>query len=368
MKYDKFGPQKVVHVYNPKTNVKGFVVIDNTALGPGKGGIRMTPSVTPDEVFRLARTMTWKCALAELPFGGAKSGIVANDRELTLDRKEKIVREFSKELKNIVPEEYVAAPDMNMAGQEMKWFAEENGNMKACTGKPKEMGGIPHELGSTGLGVFHSGKIALEHMNRDMNDVTVAIEGFGNVGHFTAKFFEEAGANVVAASDSSGVIYNPEGLEYNKLKSTKDNQGAVTKHPSGKVLDNPKIFELDVDLLIPAAIPNVITSKNVDNVKADLIVEGANLPIPPGIEKKLHEKNVLVVPDFVANAGGVISSYVEYKGGDADEMFEMVPRKIEKNTQLVLERSERTGNYPRKEALEIAQERVLEKCDFCGED
>ena len=358
IKHDEFGPKKILDVHDSKTKMRGFLCVDNIALGPGKGGIRMTPTVTVKEVFRLARAMTWKCALAELPFGGAKSGIIADDRNMPKEEKKAIVQAFARALKPVCPSMYVAAPDMNMSEQEMKWFAEANGSMKACTGKPADMGGIPHELGSTGFGVYHATLAALEHAGIDVKGATVAVEGFGNVGSFAAKFLSEAGAKIVAVSDSKGVIYNENGLDFEKLRKVKDETHAVKNYEPGEVLPNEKIFELAVDVLIPAALPDVITEKNIDKVKAKIIVQGANIPIPHDIEKVLHEKGVLVVPDFVANAGGVISSYVEYIGGKPEQMFKEVEERIKRNTKLVLEKSKEKNICPRNAALEIAKERV----------
>jgi len=355
---DEWGPEKIIQTYDPKTDMKGILVIDNTALGPGKGGIRFTPDVDVKEVFRLARAMTWKCALTELPFGGAKSGIIANSKKITKGQKKAIVEAFSKSLKPVCPSQYVAAPDMYTAEEEMKWFAEANGSMKACTGKPKELGGIPHELGSTGFGVYHSTLVAIEHLGFDVKNMKIAIEGFGNVGWFVFKFLSEKGAKIVAVSDSKGCLYNKDGIDFNKVAKVKKKTRTVIKYKPGKVLKNEKIFELPVDVLIPAAIPDVITKKNVNEVKAKIIVEGANIPIPHDVEKVLHKKGVLVVPDFVANAGGVISSYVEYTGGTPEKMFKLVEEKIRKNTKLVLEKSKKEKLNPRDAAMKIAQERV----------
>jgi glutamate dehydrogenase (NAD(P)+) len=184
MEFDDFGPERIVEVYNPKLGMRGVVVIDNTALGPGKGGIRFTPTVDKEVVFRLARTMTWKNAMADLPFGGAKSGIMGDPKKLTAEQKDAWISAFSELLKGVVPLKYCAGPDMNMAEHDMEVFAKANGDMKACTGKPKALGGLPHELGSTGFGVFHAIKVALKHMNKDIKTVTYAVEGFGNVGEF----------------------------------------------------------------------------------------------------------------------------------------------------------------------------------------
>src|SRR3989344_6393055 len=164
--WDRYGPEKVIQVYNPKVGMRGVVVLDNLSLGPAKGGIRMTPSVNVDEVARLARAMTWKCSLANLPFGGGKSGIIANPKEISKEKKDEIVAAFAEALKIVCPKLYVAAPDINTAEHEMEVFANAVGSKKACTGKPKKMGGLPHELGSTGFGVYHATRVALEHMNK----------------------------------------------------------------------------------------------------------------------------------------------------------------------------------------------------------
>lgn len=366
VEFDEFGPEKILKVYDPKTGMRGFTVIDNTALGPGKGGIRMTPTVTLEEVASLARTMTWKCALAELPFGGGKSGIVADDRKVSRKQKFALVRAFSRAIKPVCPREYIAAPDMNMAEQEMRAFALENGSMRSTTGKPARMCvkpgekcGIPHEYGSTGFGVYHSMLVAINHLGLDPKGMAVAIEGFGNVGSFTAGFMRRGGLKLVAASDSRGCIYNPKGLDFRKLARVKRERGSVVNYRPGKVLDSRKLFTLPVDVIVPSAIPNSINESNWRGVKAKIVVEAANIPATPEIEEKLHRKGVLVVPDFVANAGGVISSYAEYRGVNPKDMFGMVERKIKRNTKLVLDRARKMRVKPRDAALKIAKERVL---------
>lgn len=354
VKQDEWGPEKILSVYDPKTGMKGFTVIDNTAKGPGKGGIRMVPDVTVGEVFELARAMTWKNAMADLPFGGAKSGIIWDGKE----DKETLMRAFSRAIKPVVPSEYVAGPDMNTTEKEMATFADENGDLKSATGKPSEMGGLPHELGSTGFGVAESTDVATEHLGWDMNNLTVAIEGFGNVGTFTMKFLSEKGAKIVAVSDSRGTIYNKDGLDYEKLMEVKNDTGAVKNYDKGEVLEPKELFELPVDILIPGARPNVITDDNKNKVKAKLIIEAANIPIPTSVEDWFHGKGVLVVPDFVVNAGGVISSYVEYIGGNEEEMFKTVRKKVRNNTELVLKRTKEENETPRESALAIAKKRV----------
>ncbi len=354
VKQDEWGPEKILSVYDPKTGMKGFTVIDNTVRGPGKGGIRMVSDVTVGEVFKLARAMTWKNALADLPFGGAKSGIIWDGKQ----DKKVLMRAFARAIKPVVPSEYVAGPDMNTTEKEMAAFADEIGNMKASTGKPSEMGGLPHELGSTGFGVAESTEVTVEHLGWDMDDLTVAIEGFGNVGTFTAKFLSEKGAKIVAVSDSKGTIYNKDGMDAEKLIKVKTETKAVKNYGDGKVLPPEKLFELPVDILIPGARPNVITDKNKEKVQAKIIVEAANIPIPESVEEWFHQKGVLVVPDFVVNAGGVISSYVEFIGGNEEKMFKTIREKVRRNSELVLKRSRKEGEVPRESALAIAQERV----------
>jgi len=363
--YDKLGPEKIVEVYDPKTGMRGFTVIDNTIRGPGKGGIRMTPSVTVEEVSRLARAMTLKCALADLPFGGAKSGIIADDKKISIEEKKKLVEAFAKSLKHLSPSEYIAAPDMNMGEKEMAIYANANGSMRSCTGKPSnlcvspgEECGLPHEYGSTGFGVAIAALTTMEYLDLNPDETTVAIEGFGNVGTFTMKHLEESGAKIVAVSDSSGVIYDENGLSYKDLIKTKKETGKVTKHNKGKVLPNKKIFSLNVDFLIPGALPDVIHEKNYKDLNTKVIIEAANIPINHELEEKLHKKGILVVPDIIANAGGVISSYAEFRGYNPKRMFNLVEKKVEDNTLLVLERAKKKRISTRKAATEIALERI----------
>ena len=362
---DEWGPEKILEVYDPKVDMEGILVIDNTSLGPGKGGIRMTPSVTVEEVFRLARTMTWKCALADLPFGGAKAGIIAEPKHMSKDHKIELVRAFSHALRPLSPSQYVAAPDINTGEEEMAAYALANGSLKSCTGKPMNMCvrpgvkcGIPHEHGSTGFGVFHSILTAAPLIGLDLKGATVAVEGFGNVGSYTARFLTEYGIKVVAVSDSRGTIYNPDGLNYEELVRVKEETESVINYRPGEPYGHDEIFRLPVDVLIPASIPDVVNEKNVGEVKAKLIVEAANIPVTQEAEKQLLEQGVLIVPDFVANAGGVISSYAEYSGRNPQQMMELVRRKITANLKKVLERAKKNQISPREAAVQVAQERV----------
>lgn len=366
LEFDSFGPEKILEVYNPRLGFKAFLVIDNTAFGPGKGGIRMTPDVGLEEVFQLARTMTWKCTLAELPFGGAKSGIVADPKKISPEKKLEIVRAFSEAIKPLVPGEYIAAPDIAIGEREMEVFVKANGNPKAATGKPASMGGLPHELGSTGYGVHRAIHQAVEHIGLELSHARIAIEGFGNVGSFVAEFLEKDEAPIVAVSDSRGVIYNPRGLDVSKLIEVKKRKGTVTAYRPGRLLPNREIVNLDVDVLVPAAVPDLINIGDIPNIKAKLIVEGSNIPIKPEVEDQLHRIGVHVVPDFVANAGGVISSYVEWKEGSEKEMFSLIKKKIDHNTTLVLEEAEDKDISIRNTALGIAKERLVEQSRKSG--
>ncbi len=362
---DEWGPEKVLQVYDSHTGMKGILIIDNTALGPGKGGVRMTPTVNVEEVFRLARTMTWKCALAELPFGGAKSGIIANPKNISKEEKINLIKAFAIALKPLSPSQYIAAPDINTGKEEMAAYALANGSLRSCTGKPADLCigpcekcGIPHEYGSTGYGVFHATKLAAEHIGVKLKEGATAIDGFGNVGSFLAKYLSEFGAKIVAVSDSKGCIYNPDGLDYEKLKKVKEETRSVINYEPGQALMYEEIFELPVDILVPASIPDVINAQNVDKIKAKVIIEGANIPVTYESEKRLNEKGVLVIPDFIANAGGVISSYAEYIGENPQRMFQMVEERIVKNVRLVIDKAEKEKIAPRDAALKIAQKRV----------
>jgi glutamate dehydrogenase (NAD(P)+) len=369
--FDEIGPEYIVQVYDPKLNFHGVAVLDNLNLGMAKGGIRMTGSVTPVEVSRLARAMSYKNALAGLPFGGGKSGIMVDPKGMSLNKKKAIIESFAKMLRPIVPKYYIAGPDINTTEREMAWFADAHGEWESVTGKPatytskkggKTRRGLPHELGSTGFGVALSAKIALEHLGMKVQGAEVTIAGYGNVGVFAHKFLEEWGARVVAVSDSSGTIYDRHGLSYATLNKIKTKTGSVLNYPASatsKKLSRDVIYELSADVMIPAAGPDVINSSNVDRVKAQIIVEGANIPMREEFEKQLHRKNVLIIPDFAANAGGVISSYAEYMGYDAKKMFKLVESKIVPNVKEILSVMGKGTSTPRDAAMRIAKKRIL---------
>lgn len=361
---DELGPEKVIEVYDPITGMRGFTVIDNTALGPAKGGIRMTSTVDVEEVFRLARAMTLKNSLAGLPFGGGKSGIIY-DKKTQSKKKTEFMKSFAKAVRPFSPSQYVAAPDINTNEKDMETYVKANGSFNSATGKPlnvckrkwgRKACGLPHELGSTGFGVSYSTRVALKHKKIDVKGATIAIEGFGNVGTFAFKKLEKWGAKIIAVSDSKGCLYNPKGINFKEISKVKKEKGSVV-FGKGKRISGEKIFELPLDVLIPAALPDVINKKNMNKVKAKIIIEAANIPIPLDVEEKLS-KRILIVPDFVANAGGVISSYAEYIGKNTKYMEKLVKSKLIKNTNHVLQTAWKKNISPRKAGEHIALKRI----------
>ena len=359
--HDEYGPERILEVYDPKTKMHGVLVVHNTARGHGKGGIRLVPDITTEEVMGLAQAMTWKNALADIPFGGAKAGIKADPKTCN---KIAVMRAFASKVSQLVPSVYIAGPDMNTTEKEMAAFADEIGDLKASTGKPSVIGGLPHELGSTGFGVALSTKVALEHAKISISGATVALEGFGNVGTFAMKHLEEMGAKVVAISDSKGTAYVAGGMDYNKAMETKSSKGTITAYPGAKVIPAADLFTTQADILIPGARPNVITAQNVYSIKAKVVIEAANIPMTHDMERQLAKRGVLVIPDFVANAGGVISSYCEHIGATPSQMFTIVKDKVTANTSLVLSHTKDLNT--RDAALKIAKERVREAMDVRG--
>jgi len=361
---DEWGPEKVVQVYDEATRMKGVLVIDNTARGPGKGGIRFTPTVTPWEVFRLARTMTWKCAVADLPFGGAKGGIRGDPKKV---EKTAWVEAFARAVAPFVPEQYVAAPDMYTGEREMAAFVKEVGDLKGATGKPAEIGGIPHEYGTTGYGVaiavIEATKVLheLRNIGQDVNDLKVSIQGFGNVGMFTARFLVDYGATVVAINDSTSAIYDPDGLNVTDAIKIKKTHGTLRPYKEGKHLPRDSIFKTPANVFVPASIANVINKDTVPmllDAGVKIIVEGANLPTTKGADDLLHRKGIWIVPDLIANAGGVIGSYAEYLDKTKDEAFHLIEDRIVENVRNIMSEAVMSNREPRVVGLEMAQQRV----------
>jgi glutamate dehydrogenase/leucine dehydrogenase len=364
---DEFGPEYVIKIYDPKLKMEGFLIIDNTVLGPGKGGIRMTKNVTAEEVFRLARTMTFKNSLADLPFGGAKAGIVWPGG--TPELKKKFIQSFAKSIRLLTPQKYIAAPDVHTGETEMKWFVEATGNWRSATGKPAnlcmdvfgksgEKCGIPHEYGSTGYGVAKTTETASKLLGINIKGAKVAIHGFGNVGTFTYQFLTEMGARVIALADADTVIYEENGFDAKELHKIIVKGKGLKDYPLGQKISAEKFWEIPTDVLIPASVTNVISDKNKDKIKTRLIIEAGNIPMSEEIEKEFFKKGIWVMPDFIANAGGVISSYAEYRGYNPKKMMETVAQKITKNVSLVLKKAIAEKKEPRSVGMEIAISRL----------
>lgn len=356
-KMDEFGPEYVVKVFDSKIGLEGILVVDNTILGPGKGGIRMTSDVSEEEVRRLARAMTWKNALAGIPFGGAKAGIVW--RGGTEEEKKIIMQGFAKAIRPFLLSKYIAGPDVNTGEKEMSWFVESVGECDSATGKPTNVCngiGLPHELGSTGFGVVQSTKSAIEAMGLDIKGLNVSIHGFGNVGTFAYKFLTDIGAIVIAIADKDGVIFSKNGFERQLIEKLIDNRKSVIEY-EGKAekITMSDFWKVPVDILIPASVTDVINETNKNDINAKLIVEAGNIPMRENIEDELFKKGIMFVPDFVANAGGVISSCAEYKRRSPEKMFEMVEEKIKKSTKEVIEKSLLAKINPRIVAMDLAK-------------
>ena len=298
----------------------GYRVQYNITLGPAKGGIRYHPDVSLDEVTALAAWMTWKCAVAHIPFGGAKGGIVCDPTRMSRRELEALTRRYVAEIvDNIGPEKDVPAPDVNTNDQIMAWvmdtYSMHVGHTATAvvTGKPIEMGGSLGRREATGRGVMIVTLEAAKHVGLDINGLRIGIQGFGNVGSVSADLLAQAGAKIVAVTDWKGGVYNERGLDIaTLLEYAASHDKTVDGFPGGDRLSNDKLWDLDVDVLIPAALENQITMENAPSIKAKIITEGANGPTTPDAHSYLHKRGVFIIPDILANAGGVTTSYFEW--------------------------------------------------------
>ena len=298
---------------------QGFRSQHNNALGPYKGGIRFHPNVTIDEVKALSMWMTWKCAVAGIPFGGAKGGVTVNPKQLSHSELERLSRSFFSLISEIVgPFRDIPAPDVYTDSQTMAWFMDEysknerNNPFAVVTGKPLIIGGSLGRDSATGRGVSINVEEAARHLKMDLKKATCAIQGFGNVGSFAHMFLEEAGVKVVAVSDSKGGAYKKNGIWFNEVSAYKKKTGNIVNMPESEPITNEELLELDVDILVPAALEDVITEKNASKIKAKLVAEGANGPTTPEADEILFKRNVTLIPDILANSGGVSTSYLEW--------------------------------------------------------
>jgi len=352
---DDLGPEKILLLRDPSIGLAAILVVDNTAAGPAIGGIRMAQDISVEEVARLARAMTFKNAAAGLRHGGAKSGIIG-DPDMSDHKKERMIRAFAHAMKDIT--DYIPGPDMGITETNMAQVHDEIGRV---VGLPPVMGGIPLDtLGTTGFGVAIATEVAEELGAVTIDGARVVVQGFGSVGIAAARFLAERGATIVGVSDSKGATISPEGFDLEKLAEFKRAHNPLGDFPDGEKVAGDELIGLDCDIWVPAARPDVFTKDNAAAVKAKVIVQGANIPATAEAETIFHKRGILSIPDFIANAGGVICGAVEYAGGSAAQAFAEIEDKIRTNTREVLRAATISGIEPRKAAVAIARTRVKE--------
>ncbi len=357
----------------------GYRVQHNIARGPAKGGIRFAPDVNLDEVRALAMWMTWKTAVVNIPFGGAKGGVRVDPHKLSQRELERLTRRFATEISILIgPERDIPAPDVNTNPQVMAWIMDTYSMHKGysvpgvVTGKPVEIGGSRGRLEATALGSFYATLEALKRKNLPMEGARVSIQGFGNAGQYAARIFSSAGARIVAVSDSRGGVVNPSGLDVQRLLEVKKKEGTVVAYPDGEKVGSADVLEVDCDILIPAALENQITRENADKIQAKVVVEAANGPTTPEADRILHDRGVLVLPDILANAGGVTVSYFEWVQDlysffwDHARVREELRKVMERAFHEVFDKVEHLNVHPRLAAYVLAIERVVEAIRIRG--
>ncbi|NNE51729.1 MAG: Glu/Leu/Phe/Val dehydrogenase [Sulfitobacter sp.] len=356
---DPLGPEKVVHISEAAVGLQAIVVIDNTAMGPSIGGVRMAPDVTLEECARLARAMTSKNSAAGLPHGGGKS-VIFGDPALPLSEKERLIRAFARAIAQL--EDYIPGPDMGTNEVCMAWVHDEIGR---AVGLPRVVGGIPlDEIGATGFGVAIAAEVAESFGGVRLKGARVAIQGYGAVGRHAARFLAEKGARIVAVADSRGTAISTDGFDLSRLDAIKSGGQGVIDYPHARVARQEAVITSECDILVPAARPDVINSNNVGAIKARLIVEGANIPTTEAAQAELHARGVLLIPDFIANAGGVICASVEYHGGTQAQALATIAEKIALNTREVLTRVRDQGIAPHAAANALAKSRLRQAMDL----
>jgi glutamate dehydrogenase (NAD(P)+) len=352
---DELGPAKIVLVREPRVGLEAVVVVDNVACGPAIGGVRMAPDVTVEEVARLARAMTLKNAAAGLAHGGGKAGIVADPAGPPAD-KEHLIRTFARAIRSLT--EYIPGPDMGTDERCMAWVKDE---IDRAVGLPRVIGGIPlDEIGATGWGVTIAAEVAAAAAGIALDGARVAVEGFGAVGQHAARFLATRGARLVAASDSRGAVHDPAGLAIDALTAHKRAGRPLADFPGGRAIGRDALIGVPCELWVPAARPDTLTAENVSGLQAKLVIQGANIPATEPAERWMHAHGILSVPDFVANAGGVICAAIEYHGGTQAQAFAAIEERIRANTRETLERARAGGRLPREAATDLARARVEE--------
>ena len=356
---DNLGPLKVIHVHEPSIGLKAVLVVDNVAKGPSIGGMRIAPDVSTGECFRLARAMTFKNAAAGLPHGGGKI-VIYGDPKMPKADKEMLLRGLAQSLRN--EDSYIFAPDMGTDEECMAWIRDEVGRV---VGLPREIGGIPlDEIGATGWGLTNVVDVALEYCDFELEGARLVVQGFGAVGKNTSRFLTDKGAILVAVADSAGAIHNPAGLDVNRLLELKKAGNGVIDYDDAEKLDREAVIDIECDIWIPAARPDVVNEENVHRLNTRLVVEGANIPFTHGAEKYLHDKGVLCIPDFIANAGGVISAAMEYHGASQAAALQTIEEKLRRNTEQVLVASQHELFLPREASMMLAMKRIKRAMSF----
>jgi glutamate dehydrogenase (NAD(P)+) len=356
---DELGPAKVVLIRDPRAGLEAIVVVDNVACGPAIGGVRMAPDVTLAEVSRLARAMTMKNAAAGLAHGGGKAGIMA-DPAANAEDKERRVRTFARAIRSLT--EYIPGPDMGTDERCMAWVKDE---IDRAVGLPRVIGGIPlDEIGATGLGVAVAAEVAAPEAGISLAGARVAVEGFGAVGQHAARFLAARGARLVAASDSRGAIHEPAGLPIDALIAHKRAGRPLSAFAGGRAIARSALIGIPCDIWIPAARPDTLTADNVKDLEARLVIQGANIPATGPAEEWMHAHGILSIPDFIANAGGVICAAIEYHGGTEAQALAVIEERIRANTRETLERARADRVPPRQAAIGMATARVREAMGY----
>ncbi len=346
---DDLNPLNIVHIHEPSVHLQAIVVIDNVACGPSIGGVRMAPDVSVDEAYRLARAMTMKNSAAGLTHGGGKAVIFA-DPKMAPAAKEKLIRAFACAIKDL--QDYIPGPDMGTDELCMAWMKDEIGR---AVGLPREIGGIPlDEIGATGYGLSHCVDVALQFCDFELAGARLVVQGFGSVGKNVARFLVDKGAILVGVADSSGAVFADNGLDIDRLLALKTEGKGVSDYDGAACFAKEEVIAFACDIFIPAARPDVIHLDNVDRLQAKLVVSGANIPFTDEVAAILHRRGVLVIPDYIANAGGVICAAVEYHGGSQLTAFQEIAEKIKCNTTAVLEAMQEKNILPRQAADDLA--------------
>jgi glutamate dehydrogenase (NAD(P)+) len=368
---DGWGPEKVVCVADRRTGMRGVLVLDNTARGMGKGGTRMSPTLTVTEVARLARTMTWKWAAVDLFHGGAKAGILGDPHA---DNKEAVLRAFARALANEVPSEYVFGLDMGLSERDAAVMVDELGDRGAAVGLPRALGGLPYdELGVTGYGLAEAADAAADRIGMGLRGARVTVQGFGAVGTAAVRRLAALGAIVVGVSTAQGCIHRPGGLDVEALLKLQAEAGDAVVHEYDSCRPADDLLRLDTDVLVPAAREDVVDADVAATTTARLVVEGANMPTTLEALDVLAARGVAVIPDFIANAGGVVAAAHAMTARnsaftpDPNQIFAMISEKLRANAVGVLDESRRHGITTHEAALVQAQERVRAAMELRGQ-